>query len=421
MTRAKALKSKPRLAVVSPFVDKRHGTERHVSEWISRLTDKFEIHVYSQRVEDVDLSKINWHRVPHIPGPHIFNFLWWFAANHLYRWWDRRFRGLRPDLLFSPGINCLDADVISVHIVFADLFEKVRSNLRLRSNNVWSWPRAIHRRLYYRLIMQLERQIYVNPATSIVAISQKTAVDLKQSYGRNDKLQVNYAGTDHRTFNPDSLCSRRSSARSAIGLPDSAFVLLLVGNDWHNKGLGALLETLHLLKDLPIHLLVVGEDDPKPFESRILAYDLEGKIHFLPPTQDVVAYYAAADAYAGPSLGEAFAQPPAEMMACGRPVIASAKAGVSEIITHGVDGLVLNNPADVGELTLLTRQLYQNPELRRCLGEAATKTMLEYTWDRSAANVDDLFREILARKNKANLATEALSTRKARESCGGRE
>jgi len=48
---------KPRVAVISPFLDKRHGTERRVVEWISRLTDNFEIHVYSQHVEDLDLSK----------------------------------------------------------------------------------------------------------------------------------------------------------------------------------------------------------------------------------------------------------------------------------------------------------------------------------------------------------------------------
>ena len=40
---------KPRLAVVSPSLDKRHGTERLVVEWISRLAPAFEIHIYSQR------------------------------------------------------------------------------------------------------------------------------------------------------------------------------------------------------------------------------------------------------------------------------------------------------------------------------------------------------------------------------------
>jgi len=104
--------SRPRVAVVSPFIDKRHGTERHLAEWLPRLANRYEIHLYSQRVEDMDLSNIVFHPIPRIPGPHLFNYLWLFAANHFCRWRDRRFRGLIYDLLFTPGINCLDADVI---------------------------------------------------------------------------------------------------------------------------------------------------------------------------------------------------------------------------------------------------------------------------------------------------------------------
>src|SRR5207249_6108497 len=46
---------KVRLVVISPFLDRRHGTERVVSDLIERLARDYacEIHVYSQRVEDL--------------------------------------------------------------------------------------------------------------------------------------------------------------------------------------------------------------------------------------------------------------------------------------------------------------------------------------------------------------------------------
>ena len=69
-----------------------------------------------------------------------------------------------------------------------------------------------------------------------------------------------------------------------------------------------------------------------------------GRVHFLPPRQDVEFYYAAADAYVGPSLEDTFALPPQEAMACGMPVIVSAENGTSEIITDGKDGLILGIP-----------------------------------------------------------------------------
>src|SRR5579863_6371219 len=104
---------RPRLAVLSPFVDKRHATERCVAEQMERLADDFEIHLYSSRVEDLDLSKVTWHRVSVPPAPHLIRYLWFLTANSFSRWRDRRFRGLAADILYSPGVNCLRPDVVS--------------------------------------------------------------------------------------------------------------------------------------------------------------------------------------------------------------------------------------------------------------------------------------------------------------------
>ena len=48
----------PRLIVVSPFLNKRHGTERCVAEQLERLGDAYEIHLDSERVDGVDMRKI---------------------------------------------------------------------------------------------------------------------------------------------------------------------------------------------------------------------------------------------------------------------------------------------------------------------------------------------------------------------------
>src|SRR6266481_5590221 len=114
-----------RLAVVSPFVDRRHGTERALAELLERLARKehCEIHLYAQRVEGLaltpasvpatqDSGAIIWHKVPSIPGPHLLQFVVWFFLNSFCRAWDRRVHGLRFDSVVSPGINCLDARVV---------------------------------------------------------------------------------------------------------------------------------------------------------------------------------------------------------------------------------------------------------------------------------------------------------------------
>ena len=102
-------------------------------------------------------------------------------------------------------------------------------------------------------------------------------------------------------------------------------------------------------------------------------------------------FYAAADAYVGPSLDDAFAQPPAEAMACGLPVITSRSNGGAEIIVHGENGFVLEDPTDSATLAGWLAQLLDDPGLCCRLGEAAAKTASALTWEQSARHMSELF------------------------------
>jgi glycosyltransferase involved in cell wall biosynthesis len=390
---------KPRIAVVSPFLDKRHGTERCVAEQVERLADVYEIHLYSTAVEDVDLSRIIWHRVPALPGPHLVAYCWWVLANHFCRWWDERFRGLTPAIVYSPGINCFDADVISVHIVFGAYLSRAGKALEFRSNPLRSWPRILHRRMYYRLVIGLERLVYGGKRALLIVVSAKGTGDLKR-YGRTEsELPVVLNGIDPHRFRVEVRARLRDTARQALGLKEGDFCLLLVGNDWRNKGLPCLLESLGRLAIPSIRLLVVGRDIVDPYRPAVARLRLEDQVTFLPPRPDVEFYYAAADLYVGPSLEDAFALPPLEAMACGVPSIVSSQAGVSEVVTNGVDGFVLDDPQDSVSLADLIALLYSNERLRMRMGEAAAKTARQYTWDRNAEQLHQLFQDVLWRKS----------------------
>jgi glycosyltransferase involved in cell wall biosynthesis len=400
---------KPRLAVVSPFLDRSYGTERIIVEWIAQLAERFEIHIYSQEVQDVDLAAIRWHRIPKLPGPHLFNFVWWFAANHLWRKWDRYARGLGYDLVFTPGTNCLDADVISVHIVFAEFFQRVRRELQFSKNPPRLWPRLLHRRLYYALIIFLEGRIYTRDRNILVLIAQKTARDLDRIYSRREHCHVLYLGLNHELYNPARRAELRDSARRELGLSDGRFAVLLVGNDLLKKGIRTLLDAMTLLVQSPIDLLVAGREDPAPFKAMAAERGLQDRVHFLPARKDVEFYYAAADAYAGPSLEDTYALPPTEAMACGVPAIVSSENGTCEIITHGENGLILEDPTDAAGLAAMIRRLCDDKPFRDALGEKGAQTARQFTWERNGQELAAIFQEILDRKANVGGRTELLT------------
>jgi glycosyltransferase involved in cell wall biosynthesis len=85
-------------------------------------------------------------------------------------------------------------------------------------------------------------------------------------------------------------------------------------------------------------------------------------------------------------------------MACGMPVIVSRAAGVSEIITHGKDGLVLEDPTDAATLAQVIRQLCDEPEFCDRLGREAAVTARAYTWEQNAQQMRELFERVMAQK-----------------------
>ncbi len=410
-----------RLAVVSPFVDRRHGTERALAELLERLARTYhcEIHLYANRVEDLSVNHsggvlppgtggIFWHKVPSVPGPHLLQFSCWFYLNRLWRWAYTFFRGTSFDLVLSPGINSSDADVVIVHALFHRLRELSQEKAMSDSLGIGLLSR-IHRRAYYALLTALERRIYTNPKVSLAAVSQRTAGLLAGYFHRQD-VRVIPNAVDTAQFSSAIRLSRRSDARLRHNFREGDFVLLLIGNDWDNKGLSTILEALPKLADAPLKLLVVGNDDVsawRPLASRLGVLD---RSHWETACTDILDAYAAADVYVSPSREDSFGMPVAEAMACGLPVVTSVFAGVSSLLHDGTDGFVLQDPRDAETLAKLIRMLFDQKELRGRVGDAAAKTVLEWTWERNAAMVWDLLKEVSAKKHSARVSQDESSS-----------
>ena len=388
-----------RIAVVSPFLDRQHGTELCIIEQIERFTlqNHWRVELYANKVSQVrglsgpsrnskdSTNLIRWHKVSGVPGPHLFKYVWWFVANQWQRWLDLRSGRVRPDLVYSPGINCFDADVIVVHIVFHEFYRHVKTELLFRNLPFKSWPRAIHRKLYYKFIMFLERKIYCDPSVHLVAVSHLLAKHLESHFRRDDVTVIPNA-VDTQRFSQSERVRRRPASREFFHFEENEFVLLLIGNDWKNKGLGALLKASASLMDLPLRVLVVGQDDPIFFQPLIEELQIQDRIRFESPSSDVLVFYAAADLYVGPSLEDSFGLPILEAMACGLPVIASACAGASEMIHDRETGFILYEPRDHLQLAQLIRRIYSDPTIRQDVAEAALRYVeVNCSWDQNAA------------------------------------
>ena len=394
------------LAVVSPFVDRRHGTERALAEVLERLARDYpcQVHLFAQQVTDLNFRTLNepnsaatarviWHPVPSSSGPHILRFIAWFFRNRRARQKFVRLSALPFDLVLSPGINCSDADVIIVHALFHRLRE-----LSADSAAPAGILRNLHRKIYYRLLTSLETKVYRNPQTSLAAVSPRTKADLAHYFSRQDVSVIPNA-VDTAIFSVDARLARRAEMRRHYNFADDDLVLLLIGNDWTVKGLPALLQAMALVPQLPLRLLVAGADTVEPFRKLAATLQLADRCRWEPPSLDVLRFYAAADVYVSPSLEDSFGMPVAEAMACGLPAITSALAGISAFVDNNVNAFVLADPRDAQALAALLNAIYANIALRQKVGAAAAHKARPWTWDNAAAQVWQLLNAAMARKS----------------------
>ena len=153
-----------RVALVSPEIHRLGGTERSYAEAVERWGSRFDLTIYSMRVDGVETGDARVRKVVDLPGPHLGRYVAWFLANRARRWSDVR-SGPPPDVVASPGVNCLDADVIRVHAMFGRYWGDAKGRLGAGVDLGGGWVRMMHRAAYANLIRILESRLYRGPAT----------------------------------------------------------------------------------------------------------------------------------------------------------------------------------------------------------------------------------------------------------------
>ncbi len=376
-----------RVWVVTPELHRRGGTERCLAEQIERWRDRFSLRLYTMRVEGVDTEGIEVRKIPDLPGPHLLRYSWWFCANQLWRARDR-LAGPGPDVVHSPGVNSLDATAVSVHIVFAKHWERLRGRAIGDLSQRARMARALHRILYWRLVRTLESLLY-SGSSLIWAISGEDAGELECRFNRpKGSVPVLPYGVDAGRFSPSGVKSSRNSMRRRLQV-EGHRVLLLVTNDAHTKGMDKAIEAVALLPEDTV-LALAGIVDSNEVEKQAAILGVGDRVRVWPHTAEIMDYYAAADILVAPSRQDAFSMPPLEAMSCGIPTVVSRRAGVSELLEHEHNTLIVEDPEDAAELASHVRRLLEDHGVAECLSLEGRKFAESCSWDENAARAADL-------------------------------
>lgn len=248
----------------------------------------------------------------------------------------------------------------------------------------------------HRALLSLERKIFsANGTKRIVAISRLGKTEMHRLYGLPDsRVSVIYNGVDQERFHPEDRERHRAVTRAELGIPRTAWVVLFVGSGFERKGLGPLVEGFALIKDRGSRLLVVGKGNQAPYRTLAARLGVADRVSWLGPRPDIERYYAVADAVALPALYEPFGNVHLEALASGLPVLASSRAGGSEVVSHGKSGWILNAPENPQEIREGLEVLRDGGEGWRDPARAAA---LPFTFETQARFFTDVYRSLGSR------------------------
>jgi glycosyltransferase involved in cell wall biosynthesis len=179
------------------------------------------------------------------------------------------------------------------------------------------------------------------------------------------------------------------ATRARLGAPPGAMLVLALGRLVEKKGFAHLVDAAARVPGL--HLAIAGEGDLRDaLQQRIARAGAPARLAGVLDRDGVAAALAAADVVAVPSVVDAAGNVDGlpnvllEAMAAGRAVVASRVAGIPDVVTDGVDGL-LAPPADPAALAAALARLAGDPALRERLGRAARATVeARLGWERAA-------------------------------------
>jgi glycosyltransferase involved in cell wall biosynthesis len=264
------------------------------------------------------------------------------------------------------------------------------------------FTRAVNSIVLYHVIEKIQKY-NLNAADLIVTVSEPLKESL-MAYGvPGNKILVNPNGVDAEKYRPDI---NGMNVRQKLGI-ENKIIIGFIGTfgRWH--GAEVLARTI---KEVAgeydnIHFLMVGDGITMPLVKEIIANDNVSDsvtLTGLVPQEESAEYLAACDILASPHVpnpdGTPFFGSPTklfEYMAMGKAIIASKLDQIGDILQHEANAYLVE-PGNLESLVLGLKTLIEDEELRKSLGEAARKEVVnKHTWDEHTRRIVETVNSII--------------------------
>jgi glycosyltransferase involved in cell wall biosynthesis len=300
-----------------------------------------------------------------------------------------------PDLFLYPqrlGVPI----VTTVHTIERERLPVIRAAAACSGRRISELERSEKMPLLLSHILSTAERAYYGNERYYIAVSQWTKEQVLRRLNVDAKrIHVVHNGVDSTVFTQNNADQAQQHFPSLADI--EAPKILFLSRLTTSKGVHMLMKAIPLvLREADAHFIFAGPGELPPHDHPNNVTELGYVDHRITPS-----LYASADVFALPSFYENFPLTILEAMATGRAVVASNVGGIPEMISHGINGLLVRS-GSVGDIADALTTLIRDDELRTMLGRNARLAVEDrFNWGRVAADVFDYYTWVL-NENSSN-------------------
>ena len=289
---------------------------------------------------------------------------------------------IRPDVFIGYEKSCLDSmKYVKSYggVTVLDLAQVHCNVIKELTQKFPIFQKSLPDKNFIYKINKVKLQEY-DIADYILTLSSYSKKTLVNQGVPESKIKTISLGFDPVHFNPKTRYKK-----------DGSLTCIFVGTLNYRKGLDLISIALNKLKNLDIHLTVIGSDIGGLSLLKSLPKE---KYTHIPEIlhEDLPKYYRDADLFLLPSYLDSWGMVVLESMACGTPVIVSENTGAKDVVKNG--GGVVIEAGDALKLKDQIEYFYYNRGVIEEMGKIATHSVKKFTWSIYEQNVQNFINEI---------------------------
>lgn len=363
------LTNKPKIAILAPSIDtvpSKYGSAIYTIIEDIAYFSKFPIIVFSRYENNIEDCKIS-DRIIYYCKPIQKTFFQKIIGHRL----RKKIYGISAteDIEYARNVFkfCLIHDISCLVVedsnsLLPGLRKDPKINIILHQH---ANAMLCHKKFYFKK--------FVKRLSEIIFVSEINRISVIKKFGNfNIPTITIYNGLDLNCYKQFTVEEIRAF-KISIGIDTNMPVLFFAGRIHPSKGIKELLEASKIIEEIDFKLIIAGDlktnyNYNTEFKNQIKKLAFENSSRVLLAGQisqkQIPFYYAISDFVIVPSIGdEGLPKVITEAVVMGKPVIASNRGGVKELIKDGVNGIIIQDPVNPENISSAIRNAFDKESM----------------------------------------------------------